>query len=178
MLEVLNGKLTLIFVFSTSALNLSNILIRGKLASFNILLNLILAFEFLEIPSQVSNFLLLNGHADFMSAAKFTELHVLIFVVFGQFSVKLNLLFRHLCVFLRTNRFDLTADFHAVDFSDTFKLLTVLGLHVLEDRLALNQDVSDFDGLKPDTPTLNDFCHFITDLSAKFLALLQHLLSG
>lgn len=80
-------------------------------------------------------------------------------------------------LFLGADILNLAADLNTVNFSNALELFTVLSLHVLEHGLALNQNISDFNSLKPDAPALNDIKHLTADLLTKLLSLLQQLFS-
>lgn len=110
-----------------------------------------------------------------MSALNLTLFHILLILVLAEFGIIFHLLLLHFGILLGSYLVDLAADFHTIGLGDALDSLTVLGLHVNENGLAINHDISDFDGLKPYTPSLNYFAHFVAYLLTERLTFTQNL---
>jgi len=133
--------------------------------------------ESIEICLEILNFEVLDSNADIICASQFFKLHLSHVCVLSELIINLDLLLMHFNIFLGADILNLAADLNTVFFSYALKLFTVFSLHVLEHGLALNQNISDFNSLKPDAPALNDIKHLTADLLTKLLSLLQQLFS-
>ena len=141
----------------------------------------------LSLDSQLP--LLVFGEHLGLLFCKNLELGILLVLLFGDlfidslgvdraFDLGVVALLLHDEVVLGLDLIDLALDDHLVELCFLLHLLAEVGLQILEKRARTDDDVSDLDGLKPDTPAFNDIEHLLLDGLADLRALAEHLLDG
>lgn len=66
---------------------------------------------------------------------------------------------------------------HAIDFSILLHVFSVISLQVFKQTSRTDLDISYLNCLQPDSPSFDNFEHFLTNLSAQCLSVSEHLIN-